>query len=266
MVDIYVGTENTHYVLHEKLLCAKSKYFANVFYKGVSKNSYQKTFGLPDEDDGPFRLFVGWLYSSSVPIPDEEKDLGDLFDLYLMGERWQIAGLIKDVLDTVRAFYRLTTTYPSLRRVQYLYANTDSDSPMRQLLIGCVARMLALAEATPAHWDKALRKNGELAVDIMGAIQGWRLDGDAVPDPREDVLEKEDEKMRLVEEEERTLQKGIDEQPGGKPEPPRADDEEKKIKQEENDTGLAQIDEVKQEMDTDHTDGEHTLIGASSEE
>lgn len=251
MVDIYVGSENTHYVLHEKLLCAKSKYFTNVFYKGPSKNSPQKTFGFPEEDDEPFRLFVGWLYSNSIPVPSEEKDLGDLFDLYLMGEKWAISGLVKEVLDTVRTYYRLTQTYPSLRRVQYIYGNTDADSPMRQLLTGCVARMLSLAEHTPPHWDKALRKNGELAVDIMGAIQGWRLEGEVLPDPREDVLEKEDEKMRLVEEGERELKKGIDG---------------KGIKEEDGSEGSVQADEIKQETDTDHTDGEQTLVAASSGE
>lgn len=204
MVDIYVGPENTHWILHEKLLCARSKFFNKIFYSLQGK-SRTKQFGLPEEDDEPFKLFVGWLYSEAIPPPNKESDLGKLFDLYLMAEKWQVARLVRDVLDTVRAYYRNTQTYPSLRRVQYIYAETAADSPMRQLLVSAVARMLALGDNMPAHWDKALRKNGQLAVDIILATQTWRLLDEAVPDPREEMLAKEVEKFSLVEKAESSM-------------------------------------------------------------
>ncbi|KAF2671989.1 hypothetical protein BT63DRAFT_422503 [Microthyrium microscopicum] len=211
MVDIYVGSENTHWILHEKLLCAKSKFFNKIFYTKQVKgqfNSGSKTIGFPDEEDEPFRLFVGWLYSTRVPVPKEEKDLGDLFDLYLMGEKWQIASLIKDVLDTVRWWYRTTDTFPGLRRVQYVYANTDDDSPMRHLLVSSVARMLATRPDMPGHWDRALKKNGQLAVDILRAIQAWKVDPESIPDAREEAQKLEKEKVKVAEEAEKK-QKGI---------------------------------------------------------
>jgi len=199
-VHIYVGQENTHWVLHEKLLCAKSKFFNKIFYtKFKGSVTGNKNFGLPDEEDAPFRLFVGWLYSGRVPAPAEEKDLGDLFDVYLMGEKWQIAELVKAAIDTVRTWYRTTDTFPGLRRVQYIYANTDDDSPMRQLLVGSVARMLAIDENMPGHWERALKKNGQLAVDLIRAIQMWKLDPHMVPDAREEAQELEQEMVKEVE-------------------------------------------------------------------
>lgn len=182
MVDIYVGSENTHWILHEKLLCYRSKFFRDIFYTRSERRN--QAFGLPDEEDEPFRLFVGWLYSASLPVPKEEKDLGNLFELYLMGEKWAIKNLMVEVLETVRRFYHENQTYPGLRRVQYIYANTELESPMRQLLIGSVARFLVLGEGMPEHWEKALRKNGQLAVDIILAVQKWKIDEDKVPDPR----------------------------------------------------------------------------------
>jgi len=203
MVDIYVGTDNTHWVLHEKLLCSRSKFFSKIFWDNQkfsrSQHSGNKSFGLPEEDDEPFRMFVGWLYSGHVRVPEEENDLGNLLDLYLMGEKWAIAELVRDVLDTVRKWYRISNTYPGLRRVQYIYANTDAESPMRQLLVNSVARMLLLNDGIPAHWDKALRKNGQLAVDIIQAIQNWRIDDSSVPDARQEMLRPEQDKMRVVE-------------------------------------------------------------------
>jgi len=200
LVDLYVGPENTHWVLHERLLCYRSKFFSSIFYKKGSKPESNKTFGLPDEDDAPFRLFVGWLYSSQIPIPSKESNLTDLYDLYLMGEKWSISALVKDTLDAIRRFYRATDTYPSLRRVQYIYANTTSDSPMRQLLVGSIARMLVVnQEGIPSHWDKALVHNGQLAVDLIRSMQDWHVAGDQVPDPRVEATDAETEKVEAVE-------------------------------------------------------------------
>lgn len=189
MVDIYVGEENTHWILHEKLLCHHSPFFRKIFY---AKGSTTQSFGLPEDDDNAFKTFVGWLYSSSLPVPREESDLGVLFELYLMAEKFQTPNLIADVLQVVREWYKFSDSYPGLRRVQYIYANTENGSPMRHMLVHSIARMMVLEKGLPAHWDKALRKNGQLAVDIICAIQDWRLDEDLVPDARDDPAEGED--------------------------------------------------------------------------
>lgn len=185
MVDVEVGQEGTHWLLHEKLLTHRSKFFENA----LSKEGDGHKMSLPDEENDSFRLFVGWLYSASVPTPREEKDLGNLFELYLMSEKWDIRGLTEETLKAVRNFYKDTDSYPALRRVQYIYANTEQESAMRQLLIGSIARMLVLGDGMPTQWDKALRKNGQLAVDIMLVMQKWGLDKDAIPDPRQDSVE-----------------------------------------------------------------------------
>lgn len=228
MVDIYVGQENTHWILHEKLLCHRSKFFRNIFYSKDNKNN---TMGLPDEDDEPFRLFVGWLYSAAVPTPREEKDLGSLFDLYLMGEKWEIKDLIKNVLEAVRNFYKDTDTYPALRRVQYVYANTEQESPMRQLLIQSMARFFVLGEGMPPVWDKALRKNGQLAVDIIMAVQKWKIEKESVPDPRADsvvpIMEESDRQVDAKKEEEgeQPQENGVEEEEEEEEEQPEEDGE-----------------------------------------
>jgi len=193
MVDIYVGPNNTHWILHEKLLCHHSPFFRKIFYDSSRSENTSKSFGLPDEEDEPFRVLVGWLYSSSLPVPRQEADLGVLFDLYLMGEKWRIDTLVRDVLGVVREWYKFSGSYPGLRRVQYIYANTEEASPMRGMLVHSVARLLVLKDSIPQHWDKALRKNGQLAVDIIKAIQDWRLDEEIVPDAREEPSEEEKE-------------------------------------------------------------------------
>ena len=197
MVDIYVGSENTHYVLHEHLLCHRAPFFGRIFAQSPSAHQ-NRSFGLPDDDDAAFSLFVRWLYAGGLPAgsraaePRAEQDLAPLLELYLMSERWQVPELARDVLAVIRRFYATADTYPGLRRVQYICANTVRDSPLRHLFLAAVARMLVLrSEEIPAHWERALQHSGELALEVIRAVQRWQLDPEAVPDVRfEESVEK----------------------------------------------------------------------------
>lgn len=190
LVDIYVGPESTHWSLHEKLLCHYSPFFASKFYTKGKPSASSKSFGLPDEEDYPFELLVGWLYSRSLRYPEEEKDIGPLLELYLLSEKLEIRKLSDDVVEYVRAYYHNNESYPGLRRVQYIYANTQEDNPMREMMVGSIARYLTLNDSIPAHWEKALKRNGQLAVDIIRSIQRWHLEGPSVPDARDVSLDR----------------------------------------------------------------------------
>src|SRR5207248_4315403 len=148
MVDIYVGPDSTHWPLHERLLCYYSPFFASIFYdkKANARPGQNKSYGLPDEDDLPFELLVGWLYSGLLRQPKDEKDVGPLLDLYLLAEKFEMEKLASDVVDTVRDFYHQTSTYPGLRRVQYIYSNTSEDNIMREMMVSSIARYLTLSD------------------------------------------------------------------------------------------------------------------------
>lgn len=190
LVDIYVGADSTHWILHEKLLCHHSPFFAKRFYTKGKQTASSKSFGLPDDDDQPFELFVGWLYSRALRYPEEEKDVGPLLDLYFLAHKFEIQKLSDDVVEMVRAFYHNNESYPGLRRVQYVYANTEEDNPMREMMVGSVARYLTLADSIPLHWERALKRNGQLAVDIIRSIQEWHLEGRSVPDARDASMDR----------------------------------------------------------------------------
>ena len=162
-----------------------SPFFHRLFYSKDFESSKTKNYGLPETDDEPFRLFVGWLYSEEIKTPQIEKDIGPLLDLYFVSQQLEIDALASAVVDTVRNFYHNEETYPGLRRVQYVYANTEDDNEMREMMVGSVARYLTLADAIPAHWENALKKNGQLSVDIIRSIQQWHLESRSVPDVRD---------------------------------------------------------------------------------
>lgn len=56
---------------------------------------------------------------------------------------------------------------------------------MREMMVSSIARFLTLGDMIPAHWENALKKNGQLSVDIIRSIQQWHLEGRSVPDARD---------------------------------------------------------------------------------
>lgn len=191
IVDIYIGPKSTRWPLHERLLCYHSPFFSSTFDgkddESSKKDKGNKSYDLPEEDDYTFELLVGWLYSRAIRQPKQEKDLGPLLDLYLLSVKLQIEKLGSEVVDLVRDWYYTTSSYPGLRRVQYIYAETDDDNEMREMMVSSIARQLTTSDKIPAHWASALQRNGQLAVDIIRAIQQWHLEERSIPDMRESI-------------------------------------------------------------------------------
>jgi len=184
IVDIYVGPDSTHWPLHERLLCYHSKFFSNIFYKDETSRG-NKSYGLPDDDDAPFELLVGWLYSKAIKSPKAEKDIGPLLELYLLSQKFEMDKLAEDVVETIREWYHDSNTYPSMRRVQYIYAETDEDNEMREMMVSSIARQLTTSDKIPLYWAQALQRNGQLAVDIIRSIQQWHIEERSIPDARD---------------------------------------------------------------------------------
>src|SRR5271170_1788690 len=188
MVDIYVGPDSHQWSLHERLLCYRSPFFSRHFYDDStsSQSGSNKSYSLPDEDDDrPFEMLVVWLYSRFIRPPTSEEDIGTLLDLYLLADKFEMERLQEDVVDIVREWYHGSSTYPGLRRVQYIYGNTNQDNPMREMMVSSVARQLTTSDKIPMHWVNALQRNGQLAVDIIRAIQQWHIEERSIPDARE---------------------------------------------------------------------------------
>jgi hypothetical protein len=90
-----------------------------------------------------------------------------------------------DIVEEVREWYHQTSTYPALSRVQFIYAETDEDNEMREMLVSSIARQLTTSEKIPSHWASALKRNGQLAVDIIRSIQQWNIEERSIPDIRD---------------------------------------------------------------------------------
>jgi BTB/POZ domain len=189
IVDIYVGPDSTRWPLHERLLCYHSPFLSSIFHaddKDPEKESRgNKSYRLSEEDDDTFELVVGWLYSKAIRAPKTEAEIAPLLDVYLLAEKLEMKKLSSDVVDLVREWYYTSGTYPGMRRVQYIYSETNEDNEMREMMVSAVARQLTTTDKIPEYWAKALQRNGQLAVDIIRAIQQWHLEERSIPDTRD---------------------------------------------------------------------------------
>ncbi|KAK3096308.1 hypothetical protein LTR53_019440, partial [Teratosphaeriaceae sp. CCFEE 6253] len=61
--------------------------------------------------------------------------------------------------------------------------------------------MLVLGDGMPEHWERALRRNGQLAVDLILCVQKWHFEPQNVPDPRDEsvkpIVEEAEEKIEM---------------------------------------------------------------------
>ena len=59
-------------------------------------------------------------------------------------------------------------------------------------------------EGMPPHWEKAMRRNGQLAVDVILAIQKWKIEPANVPDARDEpvvpIVEEAEQKQDIKQE------------------------------------------------------------------
>lgn len=121
---------------------------------------------------------------------------------------------------------------------------------MRQLLISSVARNLVTSESgMPPQWDKALRKNGQLAVDIIIAMQKWNLEKESIPDPRQDSVKP------ILEESEQAKAQKKDGQQNNEDQSNEQDGEENDDENNE-DEAEEGAEDGEQEEDEDNEDGE----------
>lgn len=65
-MNIYVGPDNKHFVLHKRPLTSQSEYFRNAF-QGEYKEAKENSIHLEEEDPSAIALLVGWIYKGIIP-------------------------------------------------------------------------------------------------------------------------------------------------------------------------------------------------------
>jgi hypothetical protein len=176
VVSIFVSPKRKEYIVHKKLLCKKSEYFAKALQDGFKEGEENKLY-QPDESAGAFDLFVRWIYTGTL------SDLNGLnttayLELYVMADKMCLTVLKNEVMDRIRV--NSSKWSLSADQVEYLYNNTQPNSLLRKLAAHVAAyniKKFAVLHGTSGnnkavrgHLVKAVGRNGEFAVDMLFAM------------------------------------------------------------------------------------------------
>jgi hypothetical protein len=73
MVDLYVGSEKTHFHAHKDLLCKKIPYF-NKMFKGGFKKCSDGVGTFPKDSAESFDILLKWVYSRTLQTLNHTED------------------------------------------------------------------------------------------------------------------------------------------------------------------------------------------------
>ncbi|KAH0363124.1 hypothetical protein KCU65_g7599, partial [Aureobasidium melanogenum] len=140
LVTIIVGSSKESFSIHKDLLVFYSDYFRAAF-NGSFTEATEGRIELRDVELEVFQNFHSWLYTRKLLVDkihshnDESMSWGQLFDLWIFGDRFQVPLLQNCVMDEIIG----RGDEISLKFIKVAYENTVAGSPLRRIMIEFLA-------------------------------------------------------------------------------------------------------------------------------
>ena len=139
MIKVYVGRKSKRYAVHKTLLTKHKWFREKIFYRysDLSRDS----INLCEEDPQVFELLITWLYGrklKKISTTDEDlakKEAALYINAYLSACEWAIYDLQNALMDRLRVRQTCEYGYFPQQAIKYIYANTESDSPLRSYIV-----------------------------------------------------------------------------------------------------------------------------------
>jgi len=133
-----VDQSKQDFTIHKDLLVFYSDYFRAAF-NGSFVEATDKKVDLFDVDQRVFEHFHAWLYTRKLVHEDDEPlSWGNLFDLWIFGDRFQIPMLQNCVIDEIFAKVERDKGAPKFM-AGIAYKSTVKGSPLRRASIELLA-------------------------------------------------------------------------------------------------------------------------------
>lgn len=161
MVTIWVGPERKRFLLHEELICARSKFFHSAF-KSDFEESARKEMSMPEDDPITFGHLVDWLYLRRVSCAYADEDETDPESFGIDHPLWDRAETVRELqwaklwvladkigddalkLEAQHKYANILESFPSfpssVEAVRYVYENTLESAEIRRVLVDCTVR------------------------------------------------------------------------------------------------------------------------------
>lgn len=145
VVKIDVGEPKTPFYVHLELLCACSPYFEALFEHRFDQPLAEPVTSLPEDDPQVFAQIVLWMYRGNDSLESLEcKKLDFMVRLWMLAGRLEMADFQNHVMLICKAKTNSSPTrIMSYETVNYIYAHTLPQSPMRRLAVDIWVRRVA---------------------------------------------------------------------------------------------------------------------------
>ncbi|OJJ68869.1 hypothetical protein ASPBRDRAFT_132287 [Aspergillus brasiliensis CBS 101740] len=142
MVQINVGANETPFDVHVELLCSCSPYFNSLFGNRTEEPIPSDPICFRDEDPDVFAELLAWVYYGDTPADlPSRAGIPFLLQLWILAGKYEIPRLQNQVIHLCRAAMDKNPSETlSHDNINYVYAHTLPESPLRLLLIDNWAR------------------------------------------------------------------------------------------------------------------------------
>ena len=195
-LNIRVGKDEQKFMVHECLLCPRSKFFQNAVKTEWALDD--QIIKLPEDKPSVFEAYLTVLYTSKVPVIGATKDENQyprLIDLYILADKLIDIRTKNVVVQAMMSRKKEDHLKPSATSVAKLYGGTPVSSPARRLFVDIYADSFRHQDVRE-DWEDL---PAEFLQDSMCEFITRRDDKGKVPKPwqrPEHYMEKEEEEAK----------------------------------------------------------------------
>jgi len=138
VTTIFVGLEQTKFIIHRHLLIEKSAYFQGAFY-GDWDEARKGEMNLQWVIPYVFQVFAHWLYFQAIEFEDDKAWFRMLSNAWLLGHNLRAPGFQNAIIDTLISRVKDTGDVTDVETINTIYNKTIPGSPLRRLLVDLFA-------------------------------------------------------------------------------------------------------------------------------
>ncbi|KAK5658613.1 hypothetical protein OQA88_2006 [Cercophora sp. LCS_1] len=190
VATIFLGKRKVRCSIHERLLSARSPFFARTIMEAPADQDYLEIH-LDDVDPKLFEMVLRWLYATAFAgnggikifrysVPDDKITVSDYLALYVLAQQLEIVGVKNAAIDVIYNYYGEATgelRVPNLNDVAFVFNSTPEDSHLRRLLIAHTLFYIFDKrrgnKPLPEEWEAVMRGNGEIAFTLIRMLADW---------------------------------------------------------------------------------------------
>lgn len=168
MVRIRVGDAGQIFEVHRGVLCFYSDY-CKAALNGQFLEASSDIFDMSTETVGDFTIFRDWIYTRKLPDISTFAWV-NICRIWTFGARRQIPLLMNAAMDALIEKNRKENIIP-VRQIPYIYQNTTTGSPLRQIIVDLFTRTGGRANLMSEQFSRFYIQ--EYLFDALNAM--WKL-------------------------------------------------------------------------------------------